>query len=271
MRPKSDFVVVIPARHGSTRLPGKPLRQLAGEPLIVHVARRALATGAAQVVLATDDARVAEAVRAMPVDVAMTRADHATGSDRLAECASLFEWPDSRIVVNLQGDEPFVPQSAVQRVVEALAGSDAAIATLATPIAHIAEQFDPNVVKVVCDRSGHALYFSRAPIPWARDAYGHASWPRTAAGTGQHSLPQDLPVLRHIGLYAYRAGFLRRFATLDSTLLERAEALEQLRALEHGYRIRVAISPEVLPPGIDTEDDLARAEDHLRTRGERAR
>lgn len=268
MSSSTTFVVVIPARHGSTRLPGKPLRLLAGEPLVVHVARRALATGALQVVLATDDARIAEAVKALQVDVAMTRPDHLTGSDRLAECAACFDWPDDRIVVNLQGDEPFVPQTAVQAVVDALAGSDAAIATLATPITDAAEMFNPNVVKVVCDRFGYALYFSRAPIPWARDTHLHDTW--ASAGASEErlavSLPRDFPALRHIGIYAYRAGFLRRFTTLDPTPLERTEALEQLRAIEHGYRVRVALSPEALPPGVDTEDDLARAEVHLRSR-----
>ena len=248
-----SFSVVIPARFASTRLPGKPLRLLAGEPLIAHVARRALNMGAEQVVLATDDARIAAAVGGLDVRVVMTRADHTSGSDRLAECATACAWPEDHIVVNLQGDEPFVPAAGVHAVVAALAQGDAAMATLATPITEINALFDPNVVKLVCDRSGHALYFSRASVPWARDALAH----------DRRSLPQDVPVLRHIGLYAYRAGFLRHFAQLEPTPLERAEALEQLRALEHGYRIRVAPSVDEFPPGIDTEEDLARAEAYL--------
>ncbi|EQD47107.1 3-deoxy-D-manno-octulosonate cytidylyltransferase [mine drainage metagenome] len=167
------FSVVIPARFTSTRLPGKPLRLLAGTPLIEHVARRALTMGATQVVLATDDTRIAAAVAGLDVRVVMTRADHASGSDRLAECAAACAWPEDHIVVNLQGDEPFVPAAGVHAVVAALAAGDAAMATLATPINEIAALLDPNVVKLVCDRSGHALYFSRAPVPWARDALAH--------------------------------------------------------------------------------------------------
>ncbi len=250
------FSVVIPARFASTRLPGKPLRLLAGAPLIEHVARRALTMGAAQVVLATDDTRIAAVVAGLDVRVVMTSADHASGSDRLAECAAACAWPEDHIVVNLQGDEPFVPAAGVHAVVAALAADDAAMATLATPINDVAVLLDPNVVKLVCDRSGHALYFSRAPVPWARDALAH----------DRGSLPQDAPLLRHIGLYAYRAGFLRRFAQLEPTPLERAEALEQLRALEHGHRIRVALSADEFSPGIDTEQDLARAEAYLRAR-----
>ena len=252
LRPR--FTVVIPARYASTRLPGKPLRLLAGEPLIRHVARRALTLDAEAVIVATDDARIAAAVRDLPVQAVMTRVDHVSGSDRLAECAERCGWEDARIVVNLQGDEPFVPAPAVHAAVDALASGDASMATLAVPLGTVEEWFDPDVVKLVRDTQGYALYFSRAPLPWARDALAR----------GRDQLPPDVPLLRHIGLYAYRAGFLRRFAALTSTPLERVESLEQLRALEHGHRIRVALYADALPPGIDTEADLAQAESFLR-------
>ncbi|WP_298149064.1 3-deoxy-manno-octulosonate cytidylyltransferase [Metallibacterium sp.] len=248
------FTVVIPARYASTRLPGKPLRLLAGEPLIRHVARRALTLDAEAVIVATDDARIAAAVRDLPVQAVMTRADHVSGSDRLAECAERCGWEDARIVVNLQGDEPFVPASAVHAAVDALASGDAPMATLAVPLGTVEEWFDPDVVKLVRDTLGYALYFSRAPLPWVRDALARS----------RDRLPPDVPLLRHIGLYAYRAGFLRRFAGLTPTPLERAESLEQLRVLEHGHRIRVALYAGALPPGIDTEADLAQAESFLR-------
>ena len=242
------FIVAIPARYASTRLPGKPLLAIAGEPMILHVARRALAAGAAEVVVATDDQRVADALAGHPVRVVMTRTDHLSGSDRLADCADQLDWADDAIIVNLQGDEPLAPASGIRAVAAALAGSDAQMATLAAPIAEAAELFNPNCVKVVVDRTGHALYFSRSPQPWARDAF---------AATRER-LPGGVPFLRHIGIYAYRAGFLRRFARLEPTPLERAEALEQLRALEHGFRIAVRIAPESFPGGVDTPEDLMR-------------
>lgn len=244
------FIVAIPARMASTRLPGKPLAPIGGVPMIVHVARRALASGAAEVVVATDDARIADALSKSGVSVAMTRADHASGSDRLAECAEVRAWPDDAIVVNLQGDEPLAPASGIRAVASALAEIDAPMATLATPILSVDELFDPNCVKVVCDTNGKALYFSRAPVPWPRDAFA----------VGRARLPDDIPFLRHIGIYAYRAGFLRRFATLSRTRLEQSESLEQLRALEHGFSIAVREAPEPFPPGVDTPEDLARVE-----------
>ena len=250
-----DFIVAIPARHGSTRLPGKPLRLLGGEPLIVRVARRARAAGASQVVVATDEARVVEALAGQDVHVCMTRADHASGSDRLAECAVALGWSDDAVVVNLQGDEPFAPAAGIRAVAAALIEDRAEMATLATPIESAQQWFDPNCVKVVRDLRGRAMYFSRAPVPWARDAL-----------VGDHTiLPEGLQVLRHIGVYAYRAGYLKTFAGLSVTPLERAESLEQLRALEHGHAIAVRITPEPFPPGIDTEEDLARAERILAT------
>ena len=245
-----SFIVAIPARYGSTRLPGKPLLPLAGVPMIVHVARRARAAGASDVIVATDDARIAAALAGSEVRVAMTRADHASGSDRLAEVAANLGWADDAIVVNLQGDEPLAPASGIRAVAQALAEDNAPMATLATPLGSVQELFDPNCVKLVRAQSGRALYFSRAPLPWPRDAFARE---RTA-------LPPDTPFLRHIGIYAYRAGFLRRFAALPSTPLERSESLEQLRALEHGHAITVRIAPEPFPAGVDTAEDLARVE-----------
>jgi 3-deoxy-manno-octulosonate cytidylyltransferase (CMP-KDO synthetase) len=249
------FIVAIPARYGSTRLPGKPLRLLGGEPLIAHVARRARAAGAAQVVVATDDARVVAALADANIEVCLTRADHASGSDRLAECAATLDWPDDAVVVNLQGDEPFAPAAGIDAVARALVEDGADMATLAAPIESAQDWFDPNCVKVVRDLRGRALYFSRAPVPWVRDALAR----------DRTNIPAGLEVLRHIGIYAYRAGFLKAFARLPPTPLERAESLEQLRALEHGHAIAVRITPEVFPPGVDTEEDLARAERTLAT------
>ena len=248
------FIVAIPARYASTRLPGKPLRPIAGEPMILRVAQRALQAGAAEVVVATDDVRIADALRAAPVRGAMTRADHASGSDRLAECAQALGWADEAIVVNLQGDEPLAPPSGIRTVAECLASGSAPMATLATPIETAQELFDPNCVKVVAGLDGHALYFSRASVPWARDAFART----------RDVLPAGLTHLRHIGIYAYRAGFLRTFAGLAPTPAERAEALEQLRALEHGHRIAVRLAPEPFPAGVDTPADLARVDALLR-------
>lgn len=252
-----DFIVAIPARYASTRLPGKPLRLLRGEPLILHVARRARAAGAAQVVVATDDDRIARTLAGSGVDVRMTSADHASGSDRLAECAVRECWPDDAVVVNLQGDEPFAPAAGIRAVADALREDDTPMATLATPLESTELWFDPNCVKVACDLRGRALYFSRAPIPWARDALAR----------DREAMPEGVAVLRHIGIYGYRAGFLKIFAALPPSPLERAEALEQLRALEHGYPIAVRVTPEPFPPGIDTPEDLARAEQYLRQGG----
>jgi 3-deoxy-manno-octulosonate cytidylyltransferase (CMP-KDO synthetase) len=242
------FVVAIPARYASTRLPGKPLQLIGGEPMVLQVARRALAAGAAEVAVATDDPRIAAALDGHPVKVVMTRTDHASGSDRLAECAERLGWADDTVVVNLQGDEPLAPAGGIRAVAAALIESNAPMATLAAPITEAHEMFDPNCVKVVADQGGHAIYFSRAPLPWARDAFA-ATRERLADG---------IPFLRHIGIYAYRAGFLRHFTTLPATPLERAEALEQLRALEHGFRIAVRLTPEPFPGGVDTPEDLER-------------
>lgn len=247
--PDPDFIVAIPARFAATRLPGKPLRLIAGEPMVVHVARRALAAGATSVVVATDDQRIADAVAGYPVTVCMTGAEHASGTDRLAECARQLGWADQQIVVNLQGDEPFAPAAGIRGVAETLAASTVEMATLAAPFDDCETMFDSNAVKVVRDANGLALYFSRAPIPWQRDRFAQV---RLGA------LPTQ--ALRHIGIYAYRAGFLQRFSSLGHGSLEQAEGLEQLRVLEAGFRIAVGLTPVPFPPGVDTEEDLQRAE-----------
>ena len=253
-----EFIVVIPARFGASRLPGKPLREIAGQPMIAHVARRALEAGAREVVVATDDERIAEAVAGLPLTVVMTRADHASGTDRLAECAVRLGWAADLIVVNLQGDEPFAPPEGIVAVARTLRDSGAEMATLALPIVDSAALFDPNVVKVVRDASGHALYFSRAPIPWNRDRFAADRVSAPAPGA-----------LRHIGIYAYRARFLARFAALPHGRLEQLESLEQLRVLEAGERIAVGISPVPFPPGVDTPEDLAHADARARGAGPR--
>jgi 3-deoxy-manno-octulosonate cytidylyltransferase (CMP-KDO synthetase) len=248
-----DFIVAIPARYAASRLPGKPLRLLGGDPLVVHVARRALAAGAREVWVATDDERISTALANSGVRVAMTSTAHASGSDRLAECADIAGWADDTIVVNLQGDEPFAPAAGIRAVAETLAASGAHMATLATAITDAETLFDPNAVKLVRTAAtaewGDALYFSRAPIPWHRDAFAQD---RSTLPAGEW--------LRHIGIYAYRAGFLRAFAALPPGRLEQIESLEQLRALEAGFRIAVALTPAPFPPGVDTPEDLARAE-----------
>ena len=243
------FTVLIPARFASTRLPGKPLADIAGKPMVVRVAERAQGSGAARVVVATDDARVEAAVAAHGIAVCMTRPDHPTGTDRLAEAAALLALPDDAIVVNVQGDEPLLDPALMRRMAEVLAARpDAAIATACHPIDDAAEAFNPNVVKVVLDAAGYALYFSRATIPWARDAFAAA----------RDALPAGLPLYRHYGLYAYRVSFLRAYPRLAPAPIERFEALEQLRALWHGYRIAVEVTHGTPAPGIDTPDDLAR-------------
>jgi len=255
------FTVLIPARFASTRLPGKPLADIAGKPMVVRVAENARDSGAARVVVATDDARIADAARAHGVDACLTRSDHPTGTDRLAEAAIALRLDDDAIVVNVQGDEPLIAPELVARMAALLASRpDAAIATACHPIHDAAEAFNPNVVKVVLDRDGFALYFSRAPIPWARDAFA-----ASRAGAQPEHLPEDLPIYRHYGLYAYRAGFLRRFPTLTPAPIERFEALEQLRALWHGERIVVEVTAGTPAPGVDTPEDLERVRTLYRT------
>ncbi|PMR72232.1 3-deoxy-manno-octulosonate cytidylyltransferase [Billgrantia endophytica] len=242
------FIAVIPARFGASRLPGKPLLDIAGEPMIAHVWRRACESRAGRVVVATDDRRIHDALVPFGAEVVMTRADHPSGTDRLAEVAESLGLADHAVLVNVQGDEPLIPPRLIDQVAARLFDDpEASIATLAEPIGDVATLFNPNVVKVVRAASGRALYFSRAPIPWDRDAFA--------------SRPERLETdawLRHIGLYAYRAGFLAEYRNWSPSPLERLEQLEQLRALHHGHAIQVALAVEPNPAGVDTLDDLER-------------
>lgn len=243
------FRVVIPARFASTRLPGKPLADIAGQPMVVRVAAAARRSGADGVWVATDDERIVSAVRQHGFDAVMTGANHPSGTDRIAEVADQLNWDDGDIVVNVQGDEPLLDPGLIDLVAGALRSDpDAAMATAAHPLASADDFFNPNVVKVVCDARGRALYFSRAPIPWDRNQFADR----------RDALPADLPALRHIGLYAYRVSFLRRFGQLAPSPLERCESLEQLRALWHGYAIQVVSVDHPPAPGVDTPEDLER-------------
>lgn len=244
-----NFVVVIPARFGSSRLPGKPLADLAGVPMVVQVLRRCAQSQAARVLVATDDERIAEAVRAAGGEALMTRDDHASGTDRLQEVAAALQLDEQDIVVNVQGDEPLIPARVIDQVARNLADNpDCAIATLCEPIETRDDLFNANIVKVVFDQHGKALYFSRAPIPWHRDEFARE------AGS---ELPQG-SWWRHIGIYAYRVGFLHQFVQWSPAELEQIEALEQLRAMANGVRIHVAPACELVPGGVDTEADLRR-------------
>jgi 3-deoxy-manno-octulosonate cytidylyltransferase (CMP-KDO synthetase) len=251
------FVALIPARMASTRLPDKPLADIDGEPMVLHVARQARASGARLVAVATDSPRVAEAVEAGGVRALMTRADHPSGTDRLAEAADLLGLADDEIVVNVQGDEPQIPPALVASVAALLRErDDCAIATAAHPVEAAADWMSPNVVKVVVDARGRALYFSRAPIPFARDAL--AGFPQRLPVELPAALAAQRAVQRHIGLYAYRVAFLRAYRALAPSPIESIEALEQLRALWHGYRIAVLSTGEAPPAGVDTAADLER-------------
>lgn len=243
-----SFTVLVPARLQSTRLPRKPLADLAGLPMVVRVAQRAAASAAVRVVVAADDAEIVSACEAHGVQAVLTRPDHATGSDRLAEACTLLGLDGTDVVVNVQGDEPLIAPGLIDACAAQLAERpECVMSTAAHPIDDAAEFRNPNVVKVVLDGAGRALYFSRAPMPWWRDGF--------ADGIAQ--LPTPAP-LRHIGIYAYQAGFLRRFPSLPACPLEQVESLEQLRVLWHGERIAVHVSAERPGPGVDTPDDLAR-------------
>jgi 3-deoxy-manno-octulosonate cytidylyltransferase (CMP-KDO synthetase) len=244
------FSVIIPARYASTRFPGKPLADIAGKPMVVRVAQQAAKSQAAEVLVACDHPAIARAVEAAGFDAVMTRKDHATGTDRLAEVVAKRRFGANHVVVNVQGDEPLIPPSLINSVAANLAAHrQASIATACHRIAAMAEFVNPNVVKVVFDAQGYALYFSRALIPWARDDFATALPKR---------LPPRLPAYRHLGIYAYRCGFLTAFKRLRPHPLEQAESLEQLRALANGYRISVAVSRNAPHPGVDTPQDLAR-------------
>ena len=242
-----DFVVVIPARYASTRLPGKALLDIAGKPMVVHVAERAKASGAMEVWVATDDERVVNAVAEQGHRCVMTASNHTSGTDRIAEVALKHGWPDETIVVNVQGDEPRIAPSLIREVAAILVRhGDASMSTACHALHRPADMFDANVVKVALGAGGEALYFSRATIPWARDAFA----------ADRTRIPAGLPVYRHIGIYAYRCGFLKQYTKLEAPAIERFEALEQLRALWHGFRIVVAVTEQAPEAGVDTPDDL---------------
>ncbi len=250
------FKIVIPARHASSRLPGKPLLELAGKPMIVHVCEQALKAGADEVVLATDDPRIAEAARVTGVKTLLTAAAHHSGTERIEEVARRLQWEEDDIVVNWQGDEPLLEPMLVRHLARSLAERpDAVVATLAAPATE-AEVFNPHAVKVVLDQHGYALYFSRAPIPWHRDGFTDAD-PKLVSEQ----------YWRHIGVYAYRVGLLHRYVAWPPAPLERLESLEQLRILWHGERIVVLTVPHAPEPGVDTPEDLDRVDRRLRERG----
>ena len=241
-----SFKIVIPARYDSSRLPGKPLIDIAGKPMIQHVFERAQESLADEVIIATDDARIEQVARDFGADVCMTRADHPSGTDRLAEVASIRTFDDLDIIVNVQGDEPCLPAALINQDADDLNNhQDADIASLFCQITQEKQIFDPNVVKVVMDKDGYALYFSRAPIPWMRDHFNRDS-----------SLPPELPHYRHIGLYGYRASFLKHYSALTPCVLEQEESLEQLRAMFYGKKIHLTAATIDSGHGVDTEDDL---------------
>ncbi|WP_201276819.1 3-deoxy-manno-octulosonate cytidylyltransferase [Microbulbifer sp. ALW1] len=243
------FDVIIPARYASSRLPGKPLAEIAGKPMVQRVYERASESSAERVVVATDDMRVAEAVRAFGGEVCMTSPEHASGTDRLQEVARNLAVADDRILVNVQGDEPLIPPAVIDQVARNLAeNTSAGVATLAEPITSTEDFLNPNIVKVVAEASGLARYFSRAPIPWPRDAFAREPG----------SLPEGLNPRRHIGIYAYRAGLLNLFVSWPMAPIEQFEALEQLRFLYNGHAIHLADACEEVPGGVDTEQDLNR-------------
>lgn len=237
----TDFCIVIPARWQSSRLPGKPLLDIAGKPLLLRVCEQAQNANATQLVVATDDQRICDAVKSWGYEVVMTAVEHESGSDRVAEVANVMGWSDEQIIVNVQGDEPLIDPRAIQQVATNLANNpQAGIATLASPLSEPSELADPNAVKVVKDNQGMALYFSRAPIPWCRDS-------------GSGNLQQ---ARRHIGIYAYRAGALRQITKLPVADIEKSESLEQLRAMAAGIRIHVEDACADTGPGVDTQADL---------------
>lgn len=246
-----SFVAIIPARFASTRLPGKPLVDIHGKPMVVHVMQRALESGADRVIVATDNDDVARAVEAAGGEVCMTRPDHQSGTERLAEVIEHYRFPDDTVIVNVQGDEPMIPPVIIRQVAENLAQSTAGMATLAVPITSAEEAFNPNAVKVVRDANGYALYFSRATIPWDRERF---SVSRDEIGD---------TFLRHIGIYGYRAGFIRRYVSWEASPLEQIELLEQLRVLWYGEKIHVDVAKAIPSVGVDTPEDLLRVREAM--------
>lgn len=248
------FKVVIPARYASTRLPGKPLLTIAGKPMIAHVCQRAMEADAEEIFVATDDERIFQTVCDLGIKAVMTRPDHQSGTERIAEVAQQCGWAGNEIIVNLQGDESLIPPATIREVASALAGQQqAGIATLAARIIDVEEIFNPNSVKVVLNKAGYALYFSRAPIPWERDTFAQSV--RKPSG--------KLPYLRHVGMYAYTVDFLNRYWSWEASPLESVESLEQLRILWYGEAVFVKIVDKTPEAGVDTEEDLRRVEQVL--------
>ena len=239
-----SFTVIIPARYQSSRLPGKPLADIGGKPMVQWVYERACLSGAEKVIVATDDQRIVDVVTAFGGEVCLTRTDHQSGTERLAEVVERYQLPDDHIIVNVQGDEPLIPEVIIRQVADNLARNKVPMATLAVEIDHADEVFNPNAVKVITDKNGFALYFSRASIPWDRDNFSKKP----------PEIHRDL--LRHIGIYAYRAGFIKTYLAWEPSPLEHIEALEQLRVLWHGEKIHVEVAIEAPPPGVDTPEDL---------------
>ncbi|MEH6607668.1 MAG: 3-deoxy-manno-octulosonate cytidylyltransferase [Pseudomonadales bacterium] len=249
-----DYTVIIPARYASSRLPGKPLADIAGKTMIQRVYEQACLSAASRVVIATDDQRVADACASFEAELCMTRVDHESGTDRLYEAASRLGLVDDHIVVNVQGDEPLIPPQIIDQVASNLAKADyAGMATLSVAITELEEFSDPNAVKVVSSESGNALYFSRAPIPWPRDE----------SAAGSVAMPVHMQAQRHIGIYAYRVSFLRSFVSWPPSALEQTEKLEQLRAMSNGVSIHIAQAVLAPPPGVDTQEDLERVRAHF--------
>lgn len=252
------FKVVIPARYASTRLPGKPLLEIAGKPMIQHVYERAADSGAEQIIIATDDSRIAEVARSFSAEVCVTASHHNSGTERIAEVVREYGWSAESIVVNLQGDEPRMPAVLLAQVAQDMeTHPDASVTTLSAPIVTREQLFDPHIVKVVTNAAGYALYFSRAPVPWHRDEFAQ----------GESSLPQNTQFQRHIGLYAYRSAFLQEYVDWPPSQLESAESLEQLRILWHGRRIHVSKALKVPGQGVDTRDDVGLVERQFKDNG----
>lgn len=250
----TDYKIVIPARYASTRLPGKPLLKLMGKPMIQHVYERAKATGVQDIVIATDDERISTVARGFAADVVMTSPAHENGTERIAEVAAIKSWSDDAVIVNLQGDEPLIPQSLIQLTAQSLIDHPhAGMSSVCTPITDSSDAFDPNVVKVILDHQQFALYFSRSSIPWDRDLYK----------SGMDIMTAKMPVYRHIGMYAYRVSFLKKYQTMEPCPLELTESLEQLRALWYGVKIHISIVDQPPGHGVDTVDDIARVEAQL--------
>lgn len=250
----SDYKIVIPARYASSRLPGKPLIELAGKPMIQHVYERAVETGVQDIVIATDDARIESAACDFGADVMMTSPDHENGTERIAEVAKARQWSEDTIVVNLQGDEPLIPRSLIESTAQSLIEHpQAGMSSVCTALRSDRDVFDPNVVKVVLDRLGFALYFSRASIPWDRDSYRDQPGIKTT----------QMPVYRHIGMYGYRVSFLDEYSAMTTCALETTECLEQLRALWYGVKIHMAVIDSAPGHGVDTPEDVVRVEQAL--------